>query len=253
MQAAVHPLRSLKMETFYYCGGQNGNMNPGGLTLVRETPQRQQTIFNAHLEDTLNRLDDGITGMAASPDGSLYLACWNSLIRVTMDGKVTSLLHPVTVSGCDEDPADHREINRGKPLLRGLAVDSGGTVYTAATSCHCLIKITPDGKVKTILKSQCPWSPTGVAIHNGDIYILEYTNANGPATERWIPRVRKIERSGKITTLADFSKTYTVATINSFHHIWPLFTPQMINLHLVPIPICYNITEGSGRVCLHPA
>lgn len=201
------PIVVNKDGNFYYCGGQNGNMNPAALTLVRETPQKQQTIFSAHLEDTLNRLDDGITGIAASPDSSLYLACWNSLIRVTMDGNVTTLLHPVIVSDCDEDPADHRENNRGKPLLRGLAVDSDGTVYVAATSCHCLLKITPDGKVETILKSQRPWSPTGVAIHNGDIYVLEYTNANGPATEGWIPRVRKIERSGKITTLADFSAT----------------------------------------------
>ena len=192
---------------FYYCGGPNGNMNPGALTLVRETPQKQQTIFSPYLEDTLNKLDDGITGITASRDGSLYAACWNSLLKITVDGKVTTLLHPVMVSDCDEDPADHKEINRGKPLLRGLAVDSSGTVYAAATSCHCLLKITPDGKVRTILKSQRSWSPTGVAIRNGNIYVLEYTNANGPATEGWLPRVRKIDRSGRVTTIADLSST----------------------------------------------
>ena len=201
------PIVVNKDGNFYYCGGQNGNMNPGAVTLVQETPQKQQTVFSPHLEDTLNKLDDGITGIAASPDGSLYLVCWNSLLKVTMDGKVTTLLHPVIVSDCDEDPADHKEINRGKPLLRGVAVDSSGIVYVAATSCHCLLKITPDGKVKTILKAERPWTPTGVAVRDGDIYVLEYTNANGPATEGWFPRVRKIGRHGKVTILADFSST----------------------------------------------
>ena len=190
---------------FYYCGGPNGNLNPGALTLVQETPQKRQTIFSPHLEDTLKKLDDGITGLTASPDGSLYIACWNSLLKVTMDGKITVLAHPVSVTDCDEDPADHREANRGVPFLRGIAVDSSGAVYVAATSCHCLLKITSDGKVRSILKVERPWTPTGVAIHNGDIYILEYTNANGPSTEGWFPRVRKIGKDGKITTLANLS------------------------------------------------
>jgi hypothetical protein len=199
------PIVVNKDGNFYYCGGPNGNMNPGALTLVRETPQKQQTIFSVHLEDTLSKLNDGITGIAAAPDGTLYLACWSSLLKVTLDGKVTTLVHPVVVSDCDEDPADHKEINRGKPLLRGVAVDSSGTIYVAATSCHCLLKITFDGKIKTILKSERPWTPTGVAIHNGDVYVLEYTNANGPATEGWFPRVRKIGKDGKATTIANLS------------------------------------------------
>jgi hypothetical protein len=199
------PIVVNKDGNFYYCGGPNGDLNPGALTLVRETPQKQQTIFSPHLEDTLEKLDDGITALSAAPDGSLYVGCWNSLLKVSMDGKVKTLLHPIVINDCDEDPADHKAENRDKPLLRGLAIDSSGTVYAAATSCHCLLNITRDGKVKTILKSERPWCPTGVAIHNGSIYVLEYTNANGPATEGWYPRVRKIDKSGSITTIADLS------------------------------------------------
>ncbi|HEY2582215.1 MAG TPA: hypothetical protein VGI43_10415 [Mucilaginibacter sp.] len=190
---------------FYYCGGQNGDLHPGGKTLVRETPGKRQTIFAPTLENTLDNLNDGITGLAAGPYGSLYAACWNSLLKVSMDGKVTILAHPVKVTDCDEDPADHKEVNRGIPLLRGIAVDSAETVYVAATSCHCLLRITPDGKIKTILKVERPWSPTGVAVRNGNIYVLEYTNANGPGTEGWVPRVRKIGKDGKVTVIADLS------------------------------------------------
>jgi hypothetical protein len=78
-------------------------------------------------------------------------------------------------------------------------------VYAAATSCHCVIKITPGGKVETVLKAERPWSPTGVATQGRDVYVLEYTNANGPATEGWRPRVRKLGRDGKVTTLATIS------------------------------------------------
>jgi hypothetical protein len=55
------------------------------------------------------------------------------------------------------------------------------------------------------MKSERPWSPTGVAVHRGDIYVLEYTNANGGANQGWRPRVRKLGSNGAITTLADIS------------------------------------------------
>ncbi|MDB4904789.1 MAG: hypothetical protein JWQ63_4070 [Mucilaginibacter sp.] len=199
------PIAMNKDGNFYYCGGPNGDLHPAAKTLVRETPGKQQTVFAPTLESILNKLNDGITGLAAGPDGSLYTACWNSLLKVNMDGKVTVLAHPVAVPDCDEDPADHREVNRGIPLLRGIAVDSAGTVYLAATSCHCLLKITSDGKIKTILKAARPWSPTAAAVRNGNIYVLEYTNANGPATEGWLPRVREIGKNGKVKIIADLS------------------------------------------------
>lgn len=199
------PIVMGKDGNFYYCGGERGDLKPGAKTIIRETPQHKQTIISPPLEDTLNKLHDGITGLAAG-DSGLYLACWNSLLMVNQEGTVKVLFHPVNVPDCDEDPADHREANRGIPLLRGIAVDSRGIIYAAATSCHCLLKIRPGGKVETVLKSERPWSPTGVTVSNGNIYVLEYTNANGPRTEGWKPRIRKIDKDGKITTIVDLSK-----------------------------------------------
>jgi len=51
-----------------------------------------------------------------------------------------------------------------------------------------------------------PWSPTGIAVQGDDVYVLEYTNANGHLSEGWLPRVRKLGRDGKVTTLATISK-----------------------------------------------
>jgi hypothetical protein len=199
------PIVVNKDGNFYYCGSEGSNRQPGAKTLVRETANHEQLLFAPDLENILNKLDDGITGLAAGPDTSLYLACWNSLLKVTADGKVKTLIHPIDVKDCDDDPADHKEVNRGKPLLRGLDIDFTGTIYAAATSCHCLLRITANGNVKTILKAERPWSFTGVAVRNGNIYVLEYTNANGPKTEGWAPRVRKIGRDGKVVILADLS------------------------------------------------
>lgn len=187
----------------YYASGDKDD-RPGGLALTRETPEGARTSFSPALTKALHQLDDGVTGLASGPDGSIYVACWTAVFKVKKDGTVKTLVHPIKVEDCDEDKADHKASNR-LPYLRGLAVASDGTVYAAATSCHRLIKIRPDGQVETVLKAERPWSPTGVAIHGHGVYVLEYTNANGPKTEGWRPRVRKLGADGIVTTLATIS------------------------------------------------
>jgi hypothetical protein len=51
-----------------------------------------------------------------------------------------------------------------------------------------------------------PWAPNGVAIHNDEVYVLEHINPNSEAHEDWPPRVRKVGRDGKVTTLASFKR-----------------------------------------------
>jgi len=184
----------------YYASGDKDD-RPGGLALTRETPEGMRTSFSPALTKALHQIDDGVTGLASGPDDTIYVACWTAVFKVNKDGTVKSVAHPIKVPDCDEDKADHKASSR-LPYLRGLAVGADGTVYAAATSCHRLIKITPEGKTETLLKAERPWSPTGVAIHGRDVYVLEYTNANGPATEGWRPRVRKLGGDDKITTLA---------------------------------------------------
>jgi sugar lactone lactonase YvrE len=123
-------------------------------------------------------------------------------LKVNPNGTFMTLAHPVVVSDCDEElPGDNPS-----PSLRGLALDSRGVVYAAATGCHCVVKITPNGKVETVLREERPWSPTGVAIHDGDVYVLEYTNANTEPAAGWLPRVRKLGRDGSVTTLVTISE-----------------------------------------------
>jgi hypothetical protein len=168
------------------------------LGITRVSPDGKQSRFAPDLKEVLEKKLDGITGLATGPDGSIYVACPSAILKVKLDGTFTTLVSSVVVKDCDE------ESKARNPYLRGLAVDSRGTVYAAANGCHCVVKITPAGKVETVLKAERPWSPTGVAVFGDDVYVLEYTNSlkGWYGDEGWWPRVRKLSRDGKVTTLA---------------------------------------------------
>jgi hypothetical protein len=63
-----------------------------------------------------------------------------------------------------------------------------------------VVKITPEGRVETVLKAEQPWAPTGVAVRGKDVFVLEYTNIDKP--KGWVPRVRKVGPDGKVAILA---------------------------------------------------
>jgi hypothetical protein len=87
-------------------------------------------------------------------------------------------------------------------LLRGLAADTGGTLYVAASGCGRLLKITATGRVTVLLQLQSPWSPTGVALFGNDVYALEYLHTPGDNRRDWLPRVRRIAPDGSSSVAA---------------------------------------------------
>ncbi len=191
------PIAVLPDGNLYYVSNDD-NMTPGGLHLTRNSPDGKISLFAPGLNKTTEKL--GITGLATGPDGDLYVACPSAIFRVKADGTFATVANPIELKDCDVDYPDHNP-NMSLPSLRGLAVDEHGTVFAAGVGCHAVVKISPDGKVETVLKAERPWSPTGVAVHRGEVFILEYTNANGGPKEGWRPRVRKLGRNGKVTTL----------------------------------------------------
>jgi sugar lactone lactonase YvrE len=164
--------------------------------LTRIFPDGKQEPFAPDFARHIEKL--GVTGLASGPDGTLYVACLTGVFKVKTDGTFTTLANLGVTKDCDQDAPTS--------FLRGLDVDSHGTVYAATSGCRGVVKITADGKVKTVLKAERPWSPTGIAVHGDDVYVLEYTNANGHLSEGWLPRVRKLGRDGKVKTLATISK-----------------------------------------------
>lgn len=177
-----------------------GEMPPGGLSVSRMSTDGKLAELAPRLKALLAEINQGITGLAAGPNGILYVASPSAIYKVEIDGTVAPFVNPIVADDCDADPADHKPSNP-LPYLRGLAVAADGTVYAAGTSCHRVLNITVDGHVASALKAERPWSPTGVALHGDEVYVLEYTGANGGRDEGWLPRVRKIGHDGKVTTL----------------------------------------------------
>jgi sugar lactone lactonase YvrE len=193
---------------YYALSPPDGRIEVG---LTQISPDGTKKRFAAGLKETVEKL--GISGLAAGADGSLYLACSSTVLKVKTDGTFTKVAGPVEIKDCDVDFPDNNP-NFPMPALRGLAVDSHGTVYAAACGCHRVVKISADGKVESILKAERPWSPTGVAVSGDDIYVLEYTNSTVGADKGWQSRVRKLARDGKVTILATIPKTAFVRRPN---------------------------------------
>jgi formylglycine-generating enzyme required for sulfatase activity len=191
----------------YYGSGypEGDDMTPGFHTLTRLSPDGKRTLFAPRLKTKLAELHEGVTGLAAGPDGTLFVACPNAVLKVQTDGTVTTFLHPVVVTDRDDDLAkDSHTRAFHSPYLRGLDSTPDGFVYAAVTGCRCVIKITPGGKVETILKAEKPWTPTGVAVQGKDIFVLEYVHSDNP--KDWVPRVRKWGPGGKVAILADLAQ-----------------------------------------------
>jgi hypothetical protein len=174
-------------------------MIPAGQQIGRLTPDGHETLVNPALGRIASEMG-GIKGLATGPDGSFFISYPKAVVRVARDGTFTTLLNPVVAPDCDKHPPSIQDA----PSLRGLVVDAHGVVYVAATGCRCVIKITPDAKVATVVKAESPWSPCGVALRGENLYVLEHVSPNSDAHEDWPPRVRKVSADGKVTTLVTF-------------------------------------------------
>jgi len=106
---------------------------------------------------------------------------------------------PITVPECARPRAVPDE--RVGPALRGLDVAADGTIYVAASGCSAVLRITPTGAVSVVLRSFDSWSPTGVAVAEDDLYLLEYRYIEVERAQDWLPRVRKVSRDGAVTTI----------------------------------------------------
>lgn len=138
-----------------------------------------------------------LNGLAAGPDWAMYYSEDRAIRKVDRSGEVSTVVSDVVVANCAAVPGTEVE----RPYLRGLAVANDGSIYVAASGCGAVLKIDGKGRVSTVLRSASPWSPTAVAVRGGDVYVLEYLHTASDNREEWIPRVRRISSTGKVSTL----------------------------------------------------
>jgi hypothetical protein len=191
IQADGQPLVSHRDGSLYFA--------KRNVEVVRLTPDGKQTTISPPLEAAVEKLG-GIKGLAFGPEDNLYVSCPSAIIKVKPDGTFSTLVHPIPLEKCDEEfppemPKEH------SPFLRGLAVDARGTVFVAATGCRAVVRISTNGQPAVVMRAEAPWSPTGVAVHGNDVYVLEYEHPHSQQKVDWVPRVRKLAGDGKVTTL----------------------------------------------------
>ena len=85
----------------------------------------------------------------------------------------------------------------------GLAIDRDGSVLVAEAAARRVLRIKSDGRRSVAARSPAPWSPTGVAVARGHLYILEASDYRRGVETRM--RVRRIAPNRAATTLATVS------------------------------------------------
>ena len=191
------PLVVNKDGNIYYADARHSSAK-----IVRRTPDGKESVLAS------DKIFEFISGIAAGEDGSIYIteasnANANTIRKITMSGTVSIIATFVGKAAKD------LPLETVPSYCRGLAVDAKGFVYVAATGSRSVLKINPKGEVSTILQEQSPWTPTGIAVFKGEVYVLEWHDVDASLLEvriAWIPRVRKIGSDGKITTLATVAR-----------------------------------------------
>ncbi|MDQ2975085.1 MAG: SMP-30/gluconolactonase/LRE family protein [Acidobacteriota bacterium] len=187
--------------------GQDGNLyypsgSAGGLRMIRMMPSGKSSIL-ANLSATARGLPH-VNGITAGPDNSLYYTENSAIRRITALGRVSTVATIPAPAGCSSIPGIEAD---ARPYLRGLAVDARGVIYVAASGCGRVLKITPDGKVTTVIQILSPWSPTAVALSGSDLYVLEYLHTAVESRREWVPRVRRISPDGTATIIATVERS----------------------------------------------
>ena len=126
--------------------------------------------------------------LAVTRDGTVYVVSGGDLLRVTPDGRTLRL-----ATGLDEHSWTSF-MTQPWHYVMGLAIDSDGNVYIANAGARKVKKVATGGKVTVVLQSRFPWSPTGIAVRDRELYVLEYTDTGGST------RVRKVGADGHVTT-----------------------------------------------------
>lgn len=179
---------------FYYPDGTSG----GRVRIVGIEPSGAKSI-----RATLPSIQRGgqtitwLNGLAPAGDGSLYYTEDRAIRKIDRAGHVSAVVANVAAPNCTAVPG----IEADGPYLRGLAVAADGTIYVAAAGCGAVLRVDAKGQVTTVLKAAPPWSPTAVAVAGGDVYVLEYLHTASDNRREWLPRIRKISRTGSVSTI----------------------------------------------------
>ena len=176
--------------------GNDGNLyyqsgTEGQLHLVKLTPSGATSVVSDFPRTVSGEPLPYLGGIVSGPDGSLYYSEDSAIRRMDPQGGVSTVVtvrapaNPPSIPGTDRHP-----------YLRGLAVSAAGIVFVCDTGDGQLLRVGPNETITRLFQTESPWSPTGVALFEGDVYVLEYLHTERDVRREWSPRVRKIAADG---------------------------------------------------------
>jgi hypothetical protein len=172
----------------------------GRLQIVRLLPSGTHDVLATLPATTEDGPLQRVNGIAAGPEDSVYYTENKAVRKITKEGTISTLASSVMVPDCARPPGYEE---KSGPRLRGIVVASDGTAFVAATGCSVVISVSGQGAVTPLLRAVSPWSPTGVALGDTDLYVLEYLHDVSGDPRNWLPRVRKRSQDGRISLLAE--------------------------------------------------
>ncbi len=173
------------------------------LQLFRLAPTGTTTVFQTLPANTESGPLRWLNGIVTGPDGSVYYTENRAVRKITPQGELTTIVENVTLPGCGSVPGVGPDLG---PYFRGLEVDTRGNIFVAATGCGAVVKISPDKRVSTVLRTSSPWSPTGVAVSGGDLFVLEYLHTASDNRKEWLPRIKRLSSDGRVSTIATIDR-----------------------------------------------
>ena len=188
--------------------GSDGNLyyaKDHQFTIVRRTPAGRETVLVQHPRFKAW----SVTGLTHGPDGAIFAMAVEgegepeapcAVFRVSREGKIERFGSGFAKEELPEDQR-HHEVKHW--YGRGLAAAEDGSVYVAMTGSRCVMKLDRKGGARVVLRCEKPWSPTGVFVHDGEVYVLEYDDETPVPGREWPPRVRKVGRDGRVTVVAN--------------------------------------------------
>ncbi len=165
---------------------------------IRSPSTEVQKIFLDHRDD---RIDD----LAWGTRGQLYILSEDKIKVRDNDGIVTILTEGLKKKNPPQLPFP------GANVLFDLAVDPHGHVFVAYYGNKSVLEITAAGEVTELL-SCAPWTPHGIDVFAGEIFILESLSRKKSNGKFWrneiIPRVRKIKADGTVEIIYQYDSKW---------------------------------------------
>lgn len=160
-------------EVIYFAKGQQ-------LFVLEKEGEAKPFLPNA----TFNRIED----LAWGPNGQIYVLQKSNISIISKDKEVKQLDTELREADPDLLPFC------GANIIFDVVVDGDGNAYLAYFGNRQVLKVTPDGERTVFYQTKAPWTPHGLDLYNGELYVLESTVGDG--VPNIVQKVVKVDELG---------------------------------------------------------